>query len=255
MTEAVARRHGLQVIERAGMVLRALETTRTGMTLAELAAAVSLPKSTVNRLVLALADEGLVSWNGRGSIRLGPALPRLAAASRGLLRDEVRPYLERLATDVGETVDLSVLEASVVRLIDQIPSSHPLRAVSVVGTTTDVHCTAGGKALLAAMPRDAAAALLPARLRPATDKTITSRGSLWAELDQVAASGVAFDHEEFADGISAVGCVVRDAGGVRGAVSVVAPTARFVGREELLAERLRRACEIASTALGANGHQ
>jgi DNA-binding IclR family transcriptional regulator len=54
-----AHRPGVQSIARAGRVLRALEQAPDGLPLVELAAAVTLPKSTVHRLVGALADEGL----------------------------------------------------------------------------------------------------------------------------------------------------------------------------------------------------
>src|SRR5690349_17095621 len=72
-------RPGVQSIARAGRVLRALESAPEGLPLVELAAVVELPKSTVHRLVGALADEGLVRAAAGGHVTLGPLLERLAA--------------------------------------------------------------------------------------------------------------------------------------------------------------------------------
>jgi DNA-binding IclR family transcriptional regulator len=243
------RRGGLQLIARAADVLRALEQRPEGMGLSELALAVGLPKSTVHRLVGALEHEDFVH-TADARIRLGRGLARLGAATRGALRQELHVYLLRLAQDLDETVDLSVLDGSTIRFIDQVPSTRRLRAVSAVGTSFPLHCTAPGKALLAAMPADQAAAILPARLAAFTPATITTKRDLWAELETVRATGVAYDREEHTEGIAAVGAVVRDAYGVAAAISVPVPSQRFAGREDELAERVLAVCAEAAVTLG-----
>src|SRR5262245_13260495 len=77
---AAERREGVQAIARAGAVLRALEHNPEGLTLGELARAVALPKSTVHRLVGALATEELLGTEAAGRIVLGGALARLGSA-------------------------------------------------------------------------------------------------------------------------------------------------------------------------------
>ena len=47
------------------------------------------------------------------------------------------------------------------RFVDQVPAPRRLRATSAVGELFPLHCTANGKALLAALPAAEAAALLP----------------------------------------------------------------------------------------------
>src|SRR2546421_5233866 len=249
-TEPAQRRNGVQLIARAASVLRALADHRAGLRLSELAEAVELPKSTVHRIVQALEVEDLVTSASAGKVRVGPGLARLGAASRGALRDELHPTLRQLSQELGETVDLAILEGDNLRFIDQVAAPQRLRAVSAVGATFPLHCTANGKALLAKLPRDEAAALLPSRLRAFTPMTITSRKRLWEELDEVAATGIAYDREEHTEGISAVGAVVGDAFGTMAAVSVPMPTQRFAGREAEVASRLREVCAEATRALG-----
>lgn len=244
------RSNGMQLIARAAAVMRTLAERRSGLGLSELAAAVDLPKSTTHRIVQALHAEDLVVVSGGRPIRLGPGAARLAAATRGTIRDELRPFLEQLSRATNETVDLAVLEGDTLRFIDQIPAPHRLRAVSIVGATFPLHCTANGKALLASLPRKSAAALLPARLPTYTANTITSRTVLWRELDRIATTGVAYDREEHHEGISAVGAVVVDALGSRLAITCPLPTQRFNGREAELARAVSQTAEEATHALG-----
>jgi len=246
-----SRRHGIQVVARVADVLRALEQAPDGLSLSEIALAVGLPKSTVHRLVSALEAEDWVTPASVGKVRLGRGLARLGAATRSTLREEIRPHLIRLHQELEETVDLAVLDGASVRFIDHLPAPHRLRAVSAIGAMFPLYCTANGKALLAAMPPEEAVALLPARLQALTPSTITARKHLLAELEQVRASGVAYDREEHTEGICAVGAVVYDVYGPAGAISIPMPAQRFARSEEQLVRALRATCEQCSHALGA----
>ncbi len=244
-------RPGVQSIARAADLLRALEGAPDGLPLVELAAAVELPKSTAHRLVGALADEGLVRTGAGGHVTLGPLLERLAAVTRLTLPERVRPALEGLHAELEETVDLAVLDGAELRFVAQLPAPHRLRAVSAVGEAFPLHCTANGKALLAALPRSRALALLPSRLPRMTPATIATRRALLAELDRIVASGgVAFDREEHTEGICAAGVAVLDrAGAPVAVVSVPVPTPRFARQEARLARALPATAAEASRLL------
>jgi IclR family transcriptional regulator, acetate operon repressor len=251
---AASSNGGVQVIARAAQILRALEGEPNGLSLSQLSERLGLPRSTVHRVVTALAAEGLLaaaSPNGR--VRLGPELARLALAGRRELRQELRPFLQRLFEDLNETVDCAVLDGDHLRFIDQIAAPHRLRAMSSVGATFPLHCTANGKALLAELTPDEVARVLPTRLRRCTPATITARAELMAELEHVRESKVAFDREEHTFGISAAGIAVRDPFGALAAISVPMPTQRFEGREAELAQALRRARGEILRALGVTG--
>jgi DNA-binding IclR family transcriptional regulator len=222
---------GVQVLGRAAAVLRAIHEHPEGMSLSEIATAVGLPRSTIHRLTSALAHEGFVeAASPRGRLRLGPEIGRLARGSRPELREQLRPFLEMLAAELGETVDCAVLDGHQMRFIDQIPAPHRLRAVSAVGARFPLHCTANGKAALALMGREHAQLIIPARLERFTPTTITRRSELLAELDLIAESGVAFDHEEHSEGICAAGIAISDFSRRISAVSVPMPAQRFTGR-------------------------
>jgi DNA-binding IclR family transcriptional regulator len=246
------RREGVQVIARASEILRQLAAAPRGLSLAELAARVRLPRSTAHRIVRALSQEGFVLSSPSGKLRIGPALIRIAVASRRELRHEAAPYLERLSHEVHETVDLAVLDGEDVLFIDQYTSQNTLRIVSEIGARFPLYCTANGKALLAAMSDEEVDALVPSRMARHTQGTITDRRRLYEDLDRVRAAGVAYDREEHSVGIAAVATTIRDAMGSLAAVGVVLPAARFESRErEVTAALLRTRDEIQSVLCGA----
>jgi DNA-binding IclR family transcriptional regulator len=228
------------VIARAADILRALQRHPKGLSLAQLSREVDLARSTVHRIVAALESERFVAAAlGDGRIRLGPGLTALAAAVNSDLRRELRPFVERLHQDVNETVDLAVFLDDRVYFIDQLAAPHRLQAVSAVGVTFPLHCTANGKAFLAELSDQAVDQLLPTELEAFTPHTITSRAALHAELAQVRAEGVAFDREEHTLGISAVGLALRTPLSELVSITIPVPTIRFVGNEQKLLAALR----------------
>jgi DNA-binding IclR family transcriptional regulator len=233
---------GVQVLARAAAILRAVHGHPEGLSLAELALAAQLPRSTVHRLAAALAEEGLLeAASPAGGLRLGPEIRRLARGTGADLREQLRPILELLAASLGETVDCGLLDGDQIRFIDQLPAPHRLRAVSSVGACFPLHCTANGKAALALIGAERTRRLLPARLPRFTAATITRRTDLLAELERIGPAGVAFDHEEHTAGICAAGVAVRDAAGRIAALSVPVPAQRFAGREQEIERELTRA--------------
>ena len=222
-------RNGIQVIARAAAVLRALKDSPSGQSLGQIAAAVALPRSTVQRIVQALQEERLVITSGQGGgIRLGPELHALAGAACYNVVDRCRPLLQRLTEDTGETVDLSVLRGGRMIFLDQIQGSHRLRAVSSVGEVFPLTTTANGRACLALLP-DAEARKLAedewTRLGTAPDWA-----GLAALLARTRARGLAEDIDDHTSGICALGLAFSDPVGDVHAVSVPVPTPRFDDR-------------------------
>jgi DNA-binding IclR family transcriptional regulator len=242
---------GIQVIVRAAEILRALREAEGALSQAEVADRVGLARSTVHRLLNALEDEGLVECGGpRGRYRLGPEVGRLADTARRGLIESIHPLLEELSHEVNETVDLSALDRTRATFVDQVVASHRLRAVSSVGEAFMLHCTANGKAFLAAMSPQDLAKTTAGGLPRLTRHTITDPALLLDELDQARAEGVAYDREENSEGVCAVGMVLAGLPGPALAVSVPLPAQRFYGRESLLRDALLTWGQRAARELG-----
>ncbi len=230
---------GVQVIARAATILRALEEENAGLSLGQIAQRVNLARSTVQRIVAALQSEKLlISATPNGRVRLGPTILRLAASVRSDFLALARPFLERLSAELHETVDLAMVKKNQLIFIDQVPGSQRLRAVSAVGETFPLTCTANGKAYLAQLS-DAAVEALVGRVYPArTPRTMTRLDALLKELTAVRRTGVAFDREEHTQGICAAGVALQDPLGNPVAISVPVPSQRFADRQAMIAERL-----------------
>lgn len=245
----------VQVIARAATILRALEEENAGLSLGQIAQRVSLARSTVQRIVAALETEKLViAATPNGRVRLGPTILRLAASVRSDFLALARPFLERLSEELRETVDLAMVRKDHLIFIDQVPGSQRLRAVSAVGETFPLTCTANGKAYLAQLADAAVEKLIGRAFDARTPNTLTRLDALLAELAAVRRAGVAFDREEHTLGICAAGVALQDPLGNPVAISVPVPSQRFEDRATLIAERLtatKRAMEAHMSSTGA----
>lgn len=95
--------------------------------LGELAPAVKLPKSTVSRLLGAVARQGLVAQDGtRGRFSVGPVLRRVEQRSLvdRYLAELGQPPLQALAEPSGETVNLAVPGALGVEHLEKVFGRH-----------------------------------------------------------------------------------------------------------------------------------
>ncbi len=224
---------GVQVIARAAEILRALKGQAEGLSLSQIANKVGLAKSTVYRIVRALEAERFVtSASPHGRIRLGLGLAPLAAWVNTEMRQQIRPYMELLSKEVNETVDLAVLDDNLVFFIDQVVVPHRLQAISAVGATFPLHCTANGKALLAELPLEQIERIVPEHLQIFTSHTITTREQLLEDLNLVRRESIAYDREEHTEGICALGTTIRDAMGDLAAITIPVPSVRFYGNEQ-----------------------
>jgi len=232
---------GVQVIARAARILRVLEERPEGLTLAEIARQVGLARSTVQRILTALAAEDFVieAQPGRGA-RIGPGLVRIGASLALNLTEILRARLVALRDEFGETVDLSIQSGGSAVFIDQIPGRHRLVAVSAVGERFPLHCTANGKAMLACYPQEQAAALIDRSVASHPSHPLADRAKLLRELDETRNKHLAFDLGEHDAGIGAIGVAVLDSFGRAVAVSIPVPWARFAKRRHDLAKALTK---------------
>ncbi|MDJ0638659.1 MAG: IclR family transcriptional regulator [Paracoccaceae bacterium] len=225
---------GVQVISRAASILRLLGRQTNGLSLGQIATAVELPRSTVQRIVNALASEGFVSTgSGSGTIRLGAEIQSLAQATTTTPADRLRPAMQQIANSTGETVDLAVLQNGHMLFVDQIVGSQRLRTVSSIGERFPLTTTANGKAALACLDEIDATRLILAELKSSGESR--KLAPLLAEIDSIRGGALAVDEDEHTNGISALGFGTTDPSGEVFAISVPVPSSRFAQvREELV---------------------
>ena len=255
-TDSVANPAPAQVqsVDRALTVLDLLaQRGEVGVT--ELAADLAVHKSTAFRLVTALERRQLVEQVGdRGKYRLGLGILRLAAATTGRLEvtREGQAVCERLARELGETVNIAILdEGSAVNVLQEFGNA-AVGSRNWIGRRTSLHATSSGKVLLAHADETLRKAVLGEPLERHTERTVTDPVELRRQLDRTLERGWAATDEELEVGLTALAAPIRDGSGkVVAAVSISGPSYRLtVESFELVAVPLVEGAAEISTRLG-----
>lgn len=244
----------VQSVDRAITVLEIL-AKRGVAGVTEIALELGVHKSTASRLVAVLEHRGLVEQLAdRGKYRLGFGIVRLAGALtvHRDLAHESRQACEALAADIGETVNVAILDGNRVINVSEVRGRAAIAMHNWVGQSTPPHATSSGKVLLAfAGPADLRD-LLGATLQRYTVNTLADIEVLGRELDKVRAQGWAATEQEYEVGLNAVAAPVRDhEDTVVAAVSVSGPSYRLTSEVlPVVAERVMAAANELSRRLG-----
>lgn len=218
------------------------------------AEAIGVHKSTASRLLVALQARDLVeAGSERGRYRLGTGVLRLAAGVGGRLdvSGQGAPVCDRLAAELGETVNLAIRQGDVAVNVHQSEGGGAVSVDSWIGRPTPLHATSSGKVLLAHAPADLQQRVL-ADLHRYTEATVTDPAVLSAQLERAQRDGYAVTAGELERGLNAVAAPVRRAdGSVVAALSVSAPAFRLpVDALELTARSTIAAARAVSERLG-----
>ncbi|ELS57145.1 IclR family transcriptional regulator [Streptomyces viridochromogenes] len=207
------------------------------VTVGELTKLFGLPKSTVQRSLVTLAEAGWLRANRKDTTRweIGARVlaVRPAALQGSSLFAAAREPMVRLRDAVNETIHLSVPDAlQCMVVVDRVDCDHPVRTFHTIGDTSPLHATAVGRAVLAHLPRRDVEELVAAGLERFSDTTPVEPDELRAELDRIRAAGYAVNRNQFRPGVCAVAAAVLDEDGTPlAAVAVSMPEARYDGEQ------------------------
>lgn len=221
------RRSGaVQSVDRTIDLLEALTDLGGVATLSELAAQTELPLPTIHRLLASLVARGYARQGAGRRYTLGPRLIRLGEGAGRQLGAGAKPHLEAAARELGETVNLAMIDRDMVVYVAQAASAHSMRMFTEVGRRVHCHCTGVGKQVLAQLPEDGVREIVARTGLPATtDRTITDLDALLAELERIREQGYAVDDGEQEIGVRCFAVPVPGAP-TPSALSVSGPAAR-----------------------------
>jgi DNA-binding IclR family transcriptional regulator len=238
------------LIARAVVVLRQLAAARQPMSLTQIAHATTLPKSTVHRILAALAAAGATTRTPTGhtlSREWSELLHLTGGPGHGVLRRLLTPHVVDLHTATGLVCDLAVREDGDVLFLACV-YGHDYRAgLARLPERAPAHCTAAGQVLLAFDP-GGLEALSGRPLAAVTDRTITDLGQLQHRLAEIRANGIAISRgERVAGTVGLAAAVIGRTGAAECALTVGGP----VDRVEIgpVAAQLRRVAHAASITL------
>lgn len=142
-----------QSLKRALDILFAIAEEGKTMTTPEIAAKVSIPESTVYRLLQTLEENGVVERKSRGRVSLGLRILELARSlsqqmDQGLT-DVARPIMKELTAATEETTALMIRSDLNAICVENVESDQLLRLAMENGKTLPLNEGASGKAILA----------------------------------------------------------------------------------------------------------
>jgi len=213
-------------------VLLLYDTSKSELTVSEIARNLSFTQSKTYRLVKTLTASHFLQKKGTKQYTLGVNLFRLGlVAQQDLgLSDLARPFMKELASLTRESIYLSILYGTKGMLIEKIESSEPIRySHTKVGEVWPLTVGASGKVLLAHRPREEWNQIIGKEgLKSYTPFTITDPPQFKKELEEVVRKGYAFsDREQIAE-VRAVAAPVRNrAGEVTAALAIIGPAYRM----------------------------
>ena len=150
--ESAARGTGVAALERGLSVLEAFSGEAGTLSLAELAAATGLYKSTILRLCTSLMRLGYLARLDDGRYRLGAAVFRLGRRYQQSfqLRDMALPVLRELVARSGETASFYMRDGDRDTCLYRVESPRPIRDAGVAeGDTFPIDRSAGSRVLSA----------------------------------------------------------------------------------------------------------
>jgi len=201
-------------LERALLILELLSTKPKGLTLAEIMKNLSVTKSSAFRITSTLIFKNYLQKNETTKkITLTRKMLTLGVSSmneQSIVENSI-DVMRALRDETRESVMLGIILGSKGTILEQVPSTYPVKLFVEPGTQFDLHSSVGGKCVLAFLPSDERKEILKnQKLTKFTKNTIVSKKDLNTNLQEVREKGYAIDNGEDIQGINCVGAPIFD---------------------------------------------
>lgn len=216
-------------VERSYEIVHTLQE-QGGARIQEIADRLDLAPSTIHKHLVTLEKMGYATKEG-DQYQIGMRFLTIG----GHIRNRSEGYqlaielVSRLVEEVDERAQFVVEDGGRGIYLHTESSQHAVQIDRRIGKRRYLHASAAGKAILAHLPEKRVDQIIDRWGLPAeTSATITDRGELYDELEQVRSDGIAFNDEESINGLRAVGVpVITPHNTVLGAFSVSGPAHRL----------------------------
>ena len=197
-------------------ILSLFISTGASLGVSDVATALEINNPTAARIMATLEMSGFIKRTKANSrkFRLDKKIGELGRAylSSIDLKEEARPFLEKLHNEIKEMVVICVREGDRRCFLDWIESSRPVRfVIEMKNPYGPLHAGAPGKAILAYMPTYEVEEILQRTGLPQyTDITITDKRKFIKELEHIRKSGVSVSRGEHTEHVSTIAVPVRN---------------------------------------------
>lgn len=221
--------HGANsVLGKARLILEAFQHDDIELSLSELSRRTGVSKASVHRLAQELVAWGMLERSGAEyrlgmrAFELGSRVPRFR-----VLRDAVRPSMERLHFTTGEAVHLAVKDGLEAIYLEKVAAGEKSAKPSRIAGRMPIHATATGKAMIAFSPSSVLEEVISRDLVRFTPYTTIAPGMLLKQVRRTREDGWALEEEEVTLGYCSVAVPLFSGNRMLlGALSITAPTYR-----------------------------
>jgi IclR family KDG regulon transcriptional repressor len=210
------REYSAPAVDRALDILEYMAAHPRPYGATELSRCLAIPLNSVFRILKRLTERDYaVQDPASGGYQLSTRMFSLGMSlyTRFDLRQRARPHMEWLCRETEETCQIQVPQGDRLLVLDSISPEVQYYLRVVPGGQVYYHPNAYGKAVLAFTEEQAIRKILPPRLPGLTPHTIVLRSELMKQLEEVRRTGLAYDNEEYNEGIRCIGSPVFDVQG------------------------------------------
>jgi DNA-binding IclR family transcriptional regulator len=208
--EQVGRDYNVPNLVRAFQLLEFMAREPQSWSITELSDRLGFPKNSVFRICRSLYEMGYLTQTGK-TYFLSPKLLALGYAALGEqnLVEKALDIMRDLRDELNETTLFGTLFGHEGVTLEQVVSNQSIKFVIDVGHRFALHTAAPGKAILAFLPEKERDHIMDQLdFKKYTSRTITSRQSFLALLQEVRKKGWAVDNCERLEGINCVAAPV-----------------------------------------------
>lgn len=199
-------------LEKCFSILEFLAAKNRAFGYNEIVRHLNLNKSTVFNILHTLKDLEILEKGPDGLFRLGPRLFVLgnAAAGGSELIQTIHPYLESINHEFKLSSFFGILSGREVIILDKADRAQQIKISSEIGMRIPIFAGVAGKILLSQLS-ETEIDLLLSQITPKnyTPNTIIDEAAYKKEIMTVQKTGIAYDREEYIEGMMAAGVPVR----------------------------------------------
>lgn len=225
-----------------------------GFTINEMNKMTGIPLNSVYRICIELEKRKYLEKDTESGIyRLGMGFYYIgmAVANRIDIRSSAKPIMDQLRDECGETVHLCTYQNKKIVLLEQSQTNLNIKLCVDTGSVLYPHASAFGKCILAYLDESEFQSYTQEPLVRLTDNTITDPDILRMELQKIRPRNIAYDHEEYLEGLNCIGSTVFDKSGkAAAAIGIVALNHRFKIETEKNEHLVFEAAQKLSETLG-----
>lgn len=213
-----------------------------------ISADLNMYKSTVHRILNTLKERGYIYQDSiDASYGIGSRFFVIGELFKQQFSfvDILKPYTEELSQRYNENIQITIIDSVSTDVPRQISihrsnnSNNVLSIAPPIGSTSDSHCSASGKCLLAFSPSSHLEQFMGCKLPKYTEHTIVDWDCLLHELEIVRKQGWATDVDELEEGLSCIAVPIFDGTHhIIATVSILGSSSRILklDRDALLAD-------------------